>query len=1025
MGISLHTSGTSTSTTRMICGGVCERYLQLDPASTKRLKYTWYELDSYVPHTPGHLGKYCSHSTMRSLNALYMTMLSILGQIVNTSGVRSYCTRLCFRRAAAPQLDSVDGPALEAPANHAPGDSSATIHNMDDPREALGASLTREEDGANPGDAHEQASLSPLEPVAGHLEREVASPETSVTENNRATANVGMASPTRSESVEEDLALNEQQIGVSEISIAATDIREEPAPSIASNSVGPSEAVAEKNAVGLSEVSSGGDSGTTLTSPTEGEVLAAPAELASGRGSVVDATSGSGSEWVANVGPVELPQSMTAGEELSAEGTSDAVNTSHTNSAQESAAETASSQTSTGGILQHTSPSGSNNSVAVPTLGGAGVGCIPGDPAQASPVLIEAVVANYLSFAVAAAVTVAVAATLPAAPAPDEVPGNRLEPQASSSALEDKQEEASSATEKGVDPPESLPGSGDMPHVKDADGDDIEEGPGEDAKGNSMPGSQISVKARTLVDEVVASSLVAVAAIVTARARDKTYACAPPALANGIGDASASLCKPSLEDKCPTEGTQTPRMTHSGSTSPASVSSQDRDKRIEDELSSSISHEAGPLLTRDLADGDDFMGHEASQDETALTPKSEESTPKSVSEPRVGVTDNGSMDPSTKQDDLPAAAVASAPETDFHSRPSASTVVDGDDCVTNMDKGQIDGERSIPDPPISAETRIAAEYLEHVVTEAVTAVRRAQGVGETSSDTSGSSSITAQVHSPREAQHPVVLIASEEGPLGIPATSAEVVDGEKIPTDADAAPAAGTLNGQQLVSDGGNPSLRSSDSSRASAPADSLEDASGAVAAAGGAAVLDTAIRSVHSEPLENGDKRLAGVSGADSIEEQREVSAVPSVAEQAASPAAAAPRPDDDDDGAADPSTPVTIESAANVHPLLTGQELPADPPLPSSSLGDPSCSSTLLTDSSEGGDVHSPETPTTITVHGAAAEEARVGSHASDSPSSLASIRCRVVADYLTDKLHETLAVETAPQVSSSRAYYVSLKS
>lgn len=1037
-------------------------------------------------------------------------------------------------------MGGVDGTALEAPATDPSDDSSTTL--ADDTREA--SLLTQEEDGAVLGDAHEQASLSSLGPDAGHLEREVASAETSVTDDDQTAANVGsMASPKRS-SVSEDggFVSNEQQSGVSELSTTATDIQEgenERSRATSDSVVGPSEPAVENNAVLMSEGPSGSDSGTTLISTAEGGVLAAPVGLASGRGSSTVTASGSEGEDESGIGAfqgaAELPQSVAAGGELSAEGASDVVDTSRTSSTQqEGAAEIATPQPSTGGALQHTL--GSNNSMAVAPLEEDG---IVDDPAQqASHILIETVVAKYMHLAVAKAVAAAVAAPEVEASAPDEVPGNPLlEPQASSSALEENKETAaSSSAEKGVESPESgsfpVSASGGSPNDTESDetrGDDssasavcavaapqvsvehlvvrdyleemlpattraelaamttatlrddrslspesdavicsdeeavnavpagkvsgedgetggsglvapeglgekalrptlaedrgehgIEEGQGEGlGHDRSKPGSQIYVAARSFVDDITAASLVTVAAVVTARARDKTYACAPPAPTNRIGDISAPLCKSSLEDKCPPiEGAQTPRTARSDSTSPASVSSQDREDGIEGDLSPSTAYAAEPLLPRELDNVDNFMVHEAPQAGTTLAPKSGESTPESISEPRVGATDNGSMEPPPQQGDLPAAD-GSAQATDSQSSLSASvTIDDDDDRVTNTDDtGEIDGERFVPAPdsPISAEKRAAADYIQDIMQEAVSAVGRTQGVGETPNDTGGSSPIAAQVHSPRTTQDPAALTVSEEESLRVPPAPAEVVDGDNNSTDATVASVAGSLDGQQSMSDSGSPSLLSSDFVRDPDAADSLVGACGTVGAESGEVALDPATRSVPSEASANGDENVVGVSGADSIQDQREASSVPPMTEPAECTGATAP--ENDGDRATSSSMPVTIESAADVPPVPMVQEVSADPPLPSPSIEDPCCSSTLLPDGSEGSRRDfSPEPSTTATVHSASEEEASVGRRASDNPSSSASLRCRVVADYLSDKLHETVAAETASQVKES---------
>ena len=986
--------------------------------------------------------------------------------------------------------------------------------------------MTHGDDGAVLGG--DKVSLSPLEPVAGHLEREVASTETSVTGQEQTAVNEGLASPRR-RSVSEDgsLVLNEQQSGVSELSVTATDIHEKGNTRATSGSVaGSSEAEAETDAVRVSEEASVSDCGTTSTSTAEGGVLAAPVGLAPGRGSAIVTSSGSEGEDVSDVGAfdgaVELPRSLAAGGELSVESTSDAVDMSRTGSTQqESAAEIAAPQPFTGGILQHTP--GRNNSMAVAPLEGAGVDFILDNPSLASPLLIEAVVTRYLYLAVAEAVATAVPAPEVDTPSPDEVPANPLlEPHASPSALEKQNEADPSSTEQGAESTKSgsIPEyvSGYTPkdtetdetrgvdssasavcaaaaplvsvenlvvrdyleqvlptttraevealivgtlrdrsispavsfsedeaanlvsaiNVSGEDGEaggsglgvaedlgkeaccptlaehrnetEIEEGEGGDAHEISKPGFQISVTAHRLVEDVTASSLLAMAAVVTTRARDIPYTCAPPTPANCIGDTSVSLCKSSLEDKHPTEGARTPRTTRSESTSPASASSQDRENRIESDISPSTPWPAEPLCPHDLADGDNYTVHEVPQVEKALASKREESTPKSESEP------------SSQQFDLPAAD-SSASATDLQSSPYISVIIDDDDCVTSADDmGQIDCERFVPisDSPISVEKRAVADYLEDVVREAVTVVGRMRAVDETHSDTGELFPIAAIVHLPRTAQDAVAITASEEESLGVPATPAEFVDGAKTSTDATVTSAAGTLNGQQSVADSDNPSLLHSDYVQDPAVTDSLAGACDAIATEGSAIVLDPAAQSVRSNPSANGDESFAGVSGADFVQEQRKASSVQSGAETAAcstetEACSTETVPASDGDKATDPSTPATSESTADANPLpMMRQEVPAGPPLLSPSIEDPCCGSTLHPDVSDGRrSVCSPESSTTVTLHRASAEEVPVGCHASDSPSSRASLRCTVVADYLSDKLNETVAAETASQV------------
>ena len=156
-------------------------------------------------------------------------------------------------------------------------------------------------------------------------------------------------------------------------------------------------------------------------------MLEAPAELDSGRGSAVVAASGPEGEDVSDSGAideaVELPQSMAAGEVLAVEGTSDVGTLGISLTQHENAAEIATPQPSTSGVLQHKL---SKNSMAVPSLQGAGVDCILDDPAQTSNILIETVVAKYLHLAVAGAVAVVVAVPKVDTSAPDEVPGNPL-----------------------------------------------------------------------------------------------------------------------------------------------------------------------------------------------------------------------------------------------------------------------------------------------------------------------------------------------------------------------------------------------------------------------------------------------------------------------------------------------------------------------------------------------------------------------------------------------------------------------
>lgn len=1027
-----------------------------------------------------------------------------------------------FVRDSAPQLGGVDGTALEVPARTPSGDSSATFRRVlvDDPLGALRTSLlTHEDDGAVLGD--DEASLSPMGPVAGHLEREVASTETSVTDNKQTAVNVGMAFPKRrSMSENGSLVLNGQQTGLSELLATAADIQEkENTRGTIDSAGGSSEAVAENDTVRVSEESSGSDFGTTITSTAEGGVLAAPVGVASGRGSAIVTSSGSEREDVSDVGAVdgavELPRLMTVGGELSAEGTSDVVDTSRTSSTQqESAAEITAPQPSTGGILQHTP--GGKNSMTVAPMEGACVDCTLDGPAQTSPLLIEAVVARYLHLAVAKVVATAVPAPEADAPSPDEVRGNLLlNPHTSSSALEKLKEADSPSKEQGVESTESgsIPEyvSGITPNDTEADetrggnssasavcaaaaplvsienqvvrdyleqvlptttraevvamametlrdrslspaesfsedeaanlvfaenvsGEDgevggsglgvakdlgeetfsptlaehqdeteIEEGRGKDAHEMSNPGLQISVAAQRLVDDVTARSLMMMAAVVTARARDTSYACAPPTPAKGIGDTNVSLCKSLLEDKRPTEGSQTPRTTRSESTSPASVSSQDREDRGEGDISPSAAWEAESFCPRDLADGDNFTVHEAPQIETALAPKCGEPTPRSESEP------------SSQQGNIPAADGV-APATDVQSIPSVSVIIDDDDCVTSADDmGQIDCERFVPisGSPLSAKKRAVADYLEDVVREAVTAVGRMQGVGETPSDTGKLFPIAAQVHLSRAAQDTAVIIASEEESSGVPAPPAEVVDGNTKSTDAIGTSAAEILSDHQSETDSDNPRLLSSDYVQGPAAADSLAGACGAIAAEGSATVEDPAAQSVHSEPSSNGDETLAGVLGADFVQEQREASSVQPGAETEACSTETIPAPDGG--RATDPSTLSACENAAGTNPLLMmPQEIPAGPPLLSPSIEDPCCSSTLHPDGSEGRrSVFSPDFSATVTVNSASAKEAPVERHASGSPSSCASLRCRVVADYLSDKLTEAVAAETASQV------------
>lgn len=1036
-------------------------------------------------------------------------------------------------------MGGVDGTTLETPATDPSVDSSASL--VDDDREALRASLlTHEEDGAVLDDAHEQASLSSSGPDAGHLEREVASAETSVTDDDHTAANVGStASPTRSSVSEDDgFVSNEQQSGVSELSATATDIQEgEGAHSRAtSDSVaGTLEAAVENNAVLMSEGSSGSDSGTTLASTAEGEVLEASVGLASTRGSSTVVASGSEGEDASDIGAfhgvAELPQSVAVGGELLAEGASDAVDTLRTSSTQqESPAEIAMPQPSTGGALQHTL--GSNNSMAVAPLE---EDCIIDDPAQQdSHILIETVVAKYMHLAAAKAVAAAVAAPEVETSKPDEVPRKPLlETPAPSSALgEEKETAASSSAGKELESPEfgSFPvsASGASPNDTESDdtrgdgssasavcaaaapqvsvehlvvrdyletllpattraevaakavetlGDDRSlppesavvicsdeaavnavpaekvSGEGGETRGSglvaaeglgekvlrptlaedrdehegsghdrSKPGSQISVAALKFVDDITATSLVTVAAVVTARARDKTYACAPPSPANRIGDTSAPLCKPPLEDKCPTEGAQTPRTARSDSTSPASVSSQDREDGIEGDLSPSPAYAAAPLPPRDLDNIDNFVVHEEPQAGTTLAPKSGESTPESASELRVEATNNGSTEPPPQQGDLPAAD-DSAQATDLQPSLSTSdTIDDDDDCVTNTDDtGQIDGEGFVPPPdsPISTEKRAAADYIQEIMQEAVSAVGGTQGVGETSNDTSGASPIAAQVHSPRTTQDLAVLTASEEESLRVPAAPAEIADGDtKQSTDATVALVTESSNDQQSVTDSGSPSLLSSDSVRDPYAADGLVGACGTVGAEGGEVALDPETRSVPSEPSANRDETVVGVSGADCIQDQREASYLPPMTEPGVRTVATPP--DDDGDRATGSSMPATIESADDLHPVPMVQEVSAGPPLPSPSMEDPCRSSSLLPDGSESGSRrdYSPEPSTTATVHSASEEEAPAGRRASDNQSSSTSLRRRVVADYLSDKLHETVGAETASQVKESFA-------
>ena len=133
-----------------------------------------------------------------------------------------------FVHASAPQLGGVDDTALAAQASNPSGDSSATARSIlvNDPLEALRASLTNEEGDAVLGDAYEKTSLSSLQPV-GRVEHELASTETSVTDDDQTASNIVTAAPDRSVFEEEGFVSNEQQSGVNELSATGTDIQEQ------------------------------------------------------------------------------------------------------------------------------------------------------------------------------------------------------------------------------------------------------------------------------------------------------------------------------------------------------------------------------------------------------------------------------------------------------------------------------------------------------------------------------------------------------------------------------------------------------------------------------------------------------------------------------------------------------------------------------------------------------------------------------------------------------------------------------
>ena len=554
----------------------------------------------------------------------------------------------------------------------------------------------------------------------------------------------------------------------------------------------------------------------------------------------------------------------------------------------------------------------------------------------------------------------------------------------------------------GLTQTEGLRETSSRPHLsEDPEGGRIETCQRGISHDESKSGSQISEESRLLVDEVIARGLVTGAAIVTARVRDVTYDCLSPAPESCIKDTCVPLCKSSLQSECPTEGAQTPRTVPSESTSTASVSCHDRNNKIDGEFSSSAPYGVEPFPTNDVADLGLLMGHETPQVGAPLMPESGESMTEHVTECRLGGTDNGPTELQSQQGDLPAAEF-STPAIEFEPRLSASTAIDDDNCVTNADQERINCRRfvSIPDSPISAEARAGAEYLDHVVREAFAAAFRAQAFGNTSSDTGGSFPTTAQVHSQRIARDREIITSSEEESPEVPATSAEVGDGEKTSIDADGAPAATYLIDQEVLTDSGNPRLPSSGSLQVSAGADSFVGACGPAVVAGDATASDWASRGVSCDPSPNGDESIVGVSGADFVQEGGEECSVLPLTEPAACPVAATLGPHDD--RAAGPALQVSIESAADLRLTPMGQDV----------TDDPCGSSTLLPDSSDGGEIQSREIPIAAEVQ-STSTEVRVGLQASGSPPSSVALRCKVVDDFFSEKLRQTVAAETASQV------------